>query len=223
LEEAINYAKRIYEGVHTSSIDSQTAFKLMGFAGKSGASATALGSVRQFGLIEGMGENTRVTDLALRIFEPGSSAEHAQATREASRLPDAFAAIEDRFGGKTPTVDEPIRAFLIRDLGFSSRGADECITSFRRTNQFVSQFSPQRFEVIPVSEVFDESASSLKEPSQPSDSGKMADRITPDDSDVIRIPLSKECTAEIRFTGPISEKALSNMIRHIELMKELWD
>src|SRR4051812_23505010 len=75
LQEAIGFAQAIYDAVHRSQIDSNTAFRLMGFAGKSGSSATALGSMRQFGLIEGLGEKTRITDLALKILEPASAFE----------------------------------------------------------------------------------------------------------------------------------------------------
>lgn len=70
VNDAIEFARRIYDGAHTSQIDSLTAIKLMNFSGKSGASATALGSVRQFGLIEGVGEKTRISNLALKILEP---------------------------------------------------------------------------------------------------------------------------------------------------------
>src|SRR5687767_518889 len=127
LNDALRYARVIYNAVHRSPIDSITAYKLMGFSGKSGSSATALGSVRQFGLVEGTGDKTRISNLALKVLEPASEAEHAHALAEAANVPEVFRAIFDRFERRIPPSDEPLRAFLIRELSFSPTGAKECI------------------------------------------------------------------------------------------------
>lgn len=220
LNEAIGYAERIYDGVHRSAIDSATAFRLMGFAGRSGASATALGAVRQFGLIDGIGERTRISDLALRILEPASPAEKEAALIEAANQPNVFALMLERFDGRIPSADEPVRAFLIRELGFSKSGADDCIASMRKTFAYVSDIP----EVTQREETESRNSSDGNNDSKAADA-QVESRMEATDSNAlqrIRIPLTKECAAELSFVGTPSERAIVKLIKHIELMKEVW-
>jgi hypothetical protein len=186
----------------------------MGFAGKSGASATALGSVRQYGLIEGVGDNTRVTDLALRILEPVSPAERSEAVLEAAKKPEVFQAIFERFEGRIPAADEPVRAFLIREMGFSKRGVEECIASLRATLEVVQEITAR-----------DGGSTSSPVEAQASlhSHGELATHasVSPP-SELMRIPLTRECSVELRFVGPVTEKAITNLIRHVELTREVW-
>ena len=208
IKDAIVYAEKIYAGVHRSAIDAQTAFRLMGFAGKSGASATALGSIRQFGLIEGIGDNTRISDLALRILEPGTPTERRDAILEAARKPEVFRAIIDRFDGRVPTSDEPVRSYLIRELGFSKRGVEECLASLRATLDMVGDFSADSSPTQQPSEAPQEGSKLQNEPESPSH------------TDSIRIILTRDCTVALIFNGTVTERALTHLIRHLELTKE---
>ncbi|MDO9368040.1 MAG: hypothetical protein Q7T68_05670 [Sphingopyxis sp.] len=223
MTEAVEFVRRIYDGVHRSQIDSITALKLMGFSGKSGASAAALGSVRQYGLIEGIGDKTRVSELALGILEPASDTERLDSIREASKQPEVFRLLYDRFDGRIPTANEPLRAFLIRELGFSKNGADECIKSLRES---MNQIGEPELANLPESAsaptnngdaIFSDArksaiiAETAPTPQLPAGSQKR-----------LSIPLTRECSAELTLVGVVSEKALLNLIRHIDLMKEVW-
>lgn len=212
LADAIKYVSRIYDGVHRSAIDANTAYQLMGFAGKSGTSATALGSVRQFGLVEGVGERTRVSDLALEILEPASPDELHAALQKALLQPAVFRAIIERFEGRIPAADEPLRAFLIRDMGFSKQGAEDCIEALRTSIKQVGEMPSE-----PIAE---------KTASQSADierhyGEQRAEQATPV-GELIRLPLTKDCSVELRFDGPVTTKAIDNLIRHIDLMKDVW-
>jgi hypothetical protein len=221
LEDSIGHAGKIYAGVHRSPVDSDTAFRLMGFAGKSGASAKALGSMRQYGLIEGIGENTRISDLSLKILEPASADERAEAVVHASTAPDVFRSISDRFNGKIPSVDEPIRAFLIRELGFSKSGADECISALRKTLAYVRIFEAESDSSQPIIQESAVSSNSQTAPSelatQPVSAPSLANA-----GEFMRVRLSRDCTVELRFEGKLESKALENLLRYIELQKEVW-
>lgn len=214
IRDAIVYAEKIYQAVHRSPIDAQTAFRLMGFAGKSGASASALGAVRQYGLIEGTGDRTRVSDLALKVLEPVSPEERNEAILEAAFSPEAFKAIMDRFVGRVPTSDEPVRAFLIRELGFSKRGAEECTSALRGTLEVVREIRP---DTSSESQIGRETRA--QEPVE-----HELDRVSikAGNQHSMLIPLTPDCTVELRFSGSISGKALTHLIRHLELTKDVW-
>lgn len=216
LSESLKHARLIYEGVHRSSIDSHTAFRIMGFSGKSGSSAKALGALRQYGLIEGMGERTRISDLALAILEPASEAERSEAIRTAARAPAVFAAIIERFEERVPSSDEPIRAFLIRDLGFQKSSADDCIRSLRLSLDLAEQQSrePEEPHMAKTEASFEErdhtgvpEAPRLPE-HQPTQS--------------VSIPLSKECRAELQIYGEITDRVIQNLIRQMQFLSEVW-
>jgi hypothetical protein len=222
LEDSLRHARLIYEGVHRSPIDSETAFRLMGFSGKTGTSAKALGSLRQYGLIEGTGEKTRVSDLALTVLEPESELEKSSALTLAARRPDVFEAILLRFSDRVPQADEPIRAFLIRELGFQKGSADECIKSLRQSLVFAdAQLSPHTPEAVDN----EQESSETKENSEPkvgptADKGELLSEKLATQS--AYIPLTRECKAELKIYGPLSERAIENLLSHVQLLAQVW-
>lgn len=220
LPDSLRHLKAIYDAVHSSNIDSETAYRLMGFAGKSGSSAKALGSLRQYGLIEGVGDKTRVSDLAFAILEPASQIEKAEAIFDAARNPDVFDDILVRFDGRVPQADEPIRAFLIRDLGFQKKAADQCIHTLRESLVYaVSQQIEQPAE--PIEERETDVVEARK---ATNDVASPRARVGGDGNqdELIIIPLTKSCKAELRLTGKVDDRAISNLIKHIDLLAEVW-
>ncbi len=133
LVDAIIYARRLYDEAHRSRVDADTAARLMGFAGKSGASAVALGAIRQYGLVDGLRGDLQISDLALKILQPLSKEEEVQAKHEAAFKPEVFDLLSAHFEGSFPRSDEPIKAHLIRSMGFSQAGANDCVASLRKT------------------------------------------------------------------------------------------
>ena len=225
LQSAIGYARRLYDGAHRNLVDTNTAYKVMGFAGKTGASATALGAVRQYGLIEAPRGGVRISSLGLQILEPSSMEEYVDALHVAANQPTVFAQLSAQFDGDFPKSDEPIRAYLIRQLGFSKKGADECVASLRETFSFletqktINVAADETAETQPtVVEAVGHahgqglaSAHSLPPPVQESSS-----------TDLVVVPLTRDCRVELRFHGNLSERALVKLVRYVELMREDW-
>jgi hypothetical protein len=218
LRDAVRYTRMIYGAVHRSPVDSMTAYRVMGFAGKSGSSATALGSIRQFGLIEGIGDKTRVSDLAMRVLEPSSEQEHSEALAESAHRPEVFRLLFERFENRVPPADEPLRAFLIRDLGFSPGSASDCIDSFRET---LTELELAKAAVEEVVQPHPSPSPEIAEtPSQSSPEARL--NMPSSDGTVISLPLTRYCSAELAFKGRVTAKAIANLLRHIELMEEVW-
>lgn len=221
---SVGYANQLYRGVHRNSVDSDTAYRVMGFGGKNGASATALGALRQFGLVTGLRGKLKVSDLALRIFEPSDRSEYLEAIQEAAKLPDIFADIHAHFPDGVPPSDDPVRSFLIRTRNFSRSGADDCINSLRATFSELEQedggipsLSP------PAASATDPVAPSPIQATKPFELQNASLELqSPSPFEFVRIPLTKDCTAELRFSGPISDQAVIRLLKYIELMKDVW-
>jgi hypothetical protein len=196
----------------------------MGFSGKSGASASALGSVRQYGLIEGVGESTRISELGLRLLEPSSELEYNRTLRIAAFEPRVFQAISERFSGKIPSVDEPIRSYLIRDLNFSQPGAAECIQSLRATLEFLAQNADDSTLDSPGGSILSESRSDPHLPEGERNAAVPQALNFVDSSSVTqaRFPLTRDCYAEVTLFGEIGTKALENLKRQVEFLTEVW-
>lgn len=225
LNDSLRHVQMIYEGVHRSPIDAETAFRLMGFSGKTGTSAKALASLRQYGLIEGIGENTRVTDLAMAILEPESSLERSRSIYRASRSPDVFDAVLSRFDQRLPSVDEPIRAFLIRELGFQKNSADDLIQTLRESLALADSLqAPTDQGAVAQSDSPDDAADE-----HASDSDRLqlgAQTVAVESSELptqrASIPLGRSSRAELQLYGPLTERTVANLIRAIELLADVW-
>lgn len=223
LGDAVGYARRLYTEAHRAKVDAETAAQLMGFSGKSGASAVALGAVRQFGLVDGLRGDLQISDLALKILQPVSRDEEEEAMHEAAFRPEVFDALSLHFDGDFPRSDEPIKAHLIRSMGFSQTGASECVSSLRKTLEEVERTSflatgreQSKTEGIVAADI-DADAESRESQSQPILSQTPAVQ-----SELVRIPLSKSCTAELRLIGDIDQAAIDRLVQYIELMRGVW-
>ncbi|MEL7198118.1 MAG: hypothetical protein AAGL10_07360 [Pseudomonadota bacterium] len=227
LGEAIAYARRLYDEAHTTKVDSDTAAILMGFRGRSGASAVALGAVRQYGLVDGLRGDLQISDLALEILQPVSTAEQAEAKSKSAFLPEVFGQLRAHFNGNFPRADEPIRAHLIRNMGFSQTGATDCIESLRKTLEeieSVAGWQPENVTEAKSEEesVADSSSQSPKSSEGPKPAAQPSQEPEAAGAETILIPLSKNCKAELRLLGEIDEAAINRLIQYIELMKDVW-
>ncbi|UIJ45374.1 hypothetical protein LZK98_20425 [Sphingomonas cannabina] len=212
---AVNHTSRFYEEAHRSAIETDTAYKILGFSGKSGTSATVLGALRQYGLLEGLRGTVRISDLALAILEPSSNQEKKDALEMAAFKPEIFSEIRTHFSGHIPRSDEALRSYLIRNKDFSSSGAGDCIASLRQT---ISEIG-----TIAEEEVVDPNPArgTVEEPNTATAEISIS-RSPASDRLVERLTLSRTCNVELAFEGPLTETALNRLIQHIEIMKAVW-
>lgn len=136
LKEAVERAKMIYDKDYQNRLPKAVIASHMGYKGLSGASLPILSALAKYGLLEGRGDETRISDLAIAIIAhaPGSP-ERAAALRQAAKSPDLFAELDGRFpDGKAS--DQAIRSYLLTSK-FIPGAADAAIRSYRDTKQFV--------------------------------------------------------------------------------------
>lgn len=142
LKEAIEKVASIYEQNYQSPVPRAVAAELMGYGGLNGKSLGVLAALSKYGLIEGRGDDTRVSDLALNIIAHESGApERGDAIRAAAGKPELFAEIDNRFAGGKAS-DAAIRSYLITQK-FIPSAADAVVRSYRETKQLVSLESPE--------------------------------------------------------------------------------
>lgn len=136
LKESVELAEKVYAADYQNSLPRMIVAQHMGYSGLNGAALTALSALGKFGLLEGRGDDTKISDLALHIIahEPGSR-ERVEALQEAAGKPELFGELDAKFqGGKAS--DQAIRAYLLTQK-FIPSGADAAIRSYRDTKAFV--------------------------------------------------------------------------------------
>lgn len=225
LTKSIDLIKKLFDGAHQSKVDVDTAARIIGYSNStSGAAASALGALRQFGLVDGLRGDIGVSDLAMKILQPLDSAEKNLALYEAASKPEIFSRILSQFNGNLPASDEPIKAFLIRNEGFSVSGASELLEALRDTFQGLPK--------MPTESSNDDSAENLAPVDHSVDVAPLSLQIIPPasstplatdeaNSQLIVLPLGSSCKAELRFIGELTPSAYARLIRHLELMKDM--
>lgn len=222
LSKAVGLVSRLYDGAHQAKVDAETAAQVMGYTtSSSGAAAGALGSLRQYGLVDGLRGDLCVSDLAMRILQPMRDEERLEALYEAAKRPEVFAQVLRQFDGELPKSDAPILAFLVRGLGFSQSGGSELISVLRETFSELPAISYPSISDQPAQE----SIPALE----------VEPRATPDmlpivqqqnqtaQGDFISLPLGPRCKAELRFFGEVSAVSYERLVRHLELLRETLD
>lgn len=138
LKEAVQRVKSVYESDYRSSLTRALTAERLGYSGVNGKSLAVIAALGKFGLLEGKGEDLRVSELAVRVIaHPPGSAERVQALAEAAARPELFQAIAQRFPGKGAS-DGTIRAFLMTE-GFIPPAADTALRAWRETQQVLAE------------------------------------------------------------------------------------
>jgi hypothetical protein len=140
LKEAVQRVKSVYDSDYRSSLTRALTAERLGYSGVNGKSLAVIAALGKFGLLEGKGDDLRVSELTVRVIaHPPGSPERVQALTEAATRPDLFQAIAQRFPGKGAS-DGTLRAFLMTE-GFIPPAADTALRAWRETQQMMAQES----------------------------------------------------------------------------------
>jgi hypothetical protein len=136
LKEAVEKVTAVYTHDYQNPIPRAVAAGHMGYQSLNGKSLGVLSAVLKYGLLEGRGDETRVSDLAVSIIaHPPGTPERAEGLREAASKPELFGELDARFqGGKAS--DQALRSYLLTQK-FIPSAADAVIRSYRETKQLV--------------------------------------------------------------------------------------
>jgi hypothetical protein len=220
LGKAVDLTAKLFAGAHQSKVDVDTAARVIGYASSTGgAAASAIGALRQYGLVDGLRGEVAVSDLAMRILQPMNELERFEALEEAAKKPDIFERLIAHFEGKLPASNEPIKAYLIRNEGFSAGGADDLIEALRSTiDSLPTQVSSQP-EGNPIADdgrnAYDvTSTTETPRASGPPPSTSAADEL-------VVLPLASNCRAELRFVGEVTTHSYERLIKHLQLLQDM--
>lgn len=140
LPEAIEKVALLHKSIGAHQTSREVVAKGMGYNGLSGASATAIGVLNRYGLLDGRGDDVRLSDRAMAILLPHSPQEKQEALRAAALEPDLFRELSEKFPGGTSN-NELLVNYLMRNK-FSSQAAETAVLAYKETLEFVGGISP---------------------------------------------------------------------------------
>jgi hypothetical protein len=133
LSESISRLREFYDREKTAHTAPEVAVKAWGYGGLNGASARVLGALRQYGLLQDVGKDVKVSERGLAILlDPASSAEYRDALAAAAREPAIFAEILQEYPESLPS-EQGLVAYLVRRRGFTEEGARKLNAVLRDT------------------------------------------------------------------------------------------
>ena len=112
LGDAIDRVRRIYRTEHVHPAEREVIARDLGYTGLNGASATAIATITQYGLLEKAGNGgLKVSKDAVSILDSQQgNKERQEAIRKAAFNPKLFAELRDTFGDRLPG-DENLRTW----------------------------------------------------------------------------------------------------------------
>jgi hypothetical protein len=220
LAEAIARLKRIYDTQQRYPASRETLVKLMGYSSLNGASASAIAALSKYGLLEGHGDELRVSELGqdLVLHRPGDP-EYAQAIERAAFAPHFFRELHDLFPTGLPS-DHTIHATLVK-RGFNKSAIPNAMRAYRETMELLEQ---ERAEA------------SLPEPPKPSSVASphsmqvgmavglgtpdpITGQVTARTVAPLTIPLSPSANATLYIPMPMSATEWAQMMDVLEVFK----
>lgn len=137
LQEAERMAKAIFAKDGMNAVDRESAVQHIGYSSLNGASATALASLKQYGLTEDAGKGMlKLTKLTLDLIEPESERSRSDALLAAAFAPDLFASLREKFPEKVPSQSN-LRAYLLRQE-FTSAAVKSIVPAYLETCDYVT-------------------------------------------------------------------------------------
>lgn len=206
--EAIEQGRKVYQKEHTHPAAKAVIASDLGYKGISGASLSMIGSLRQYGILDGTAEAMRVSEDAVAYYVLDDGPEKIQAAARMAFKPSLFEEMKSQFGGTTPS-DANLKHWLIKK-GFIPKAADDIILVYKQNITLAggeeSGYSggDSRLGGSPMNAILTQQNTQKQQPA-------------PGSVQTYTYPLSATSRAELSLKGDITPEDLEMLRDNIEL------
>ena len=222
--QALERVKKVYEVESTHSIPDETIAKDLGYTTLNGSSRTTLSALKKYALLVPSGDGYKVGQDAQKIIHlPNTDQERVSTMRKLALRPPVYKQLQEKFPGKNLPSDSALLLFLM-GTGFEREAAKQVIRFYRETLQYLEKEAPEQTTELAQEEVVASEKPKIGEnvtgKSVLPPSSARSDRPSVLEGVHLRFRMSKESEAELTFFGPVTEEAISKLIKHLELSKD---
>lgn len=225
LEKAIEKARELHKQLGRHEADETSVYKILGYAGRSGTSATVLAALKAFGLVEASGAGWKISQLANRIFIDNrpDTTEKAAMIREAALKPAMHKYMFDTYGATKDLPADSVMEFHLQDVkAFTAQGAKQFIEEYKATMAFVGGTDGANMSSDGEDETPEEVQMNVhSEPSRTLNTGatRLPDQPLSPGMREVPIPIAGSVWPSIKAPFPLTEAAWTQMILVLNAMK----
>ena len=227
LKTSVDAVAKLFVAAKRAPLPRDAAARAMGYAGLTGVSATILGSLGGYGLIQKRGADIGVSDLAISILHPTGPDQRKSALRRAALMPPLFSGLAEHF----LEVDSSVLTSKLIQMGFSPDAAKTTAKVFL-SNAAFAELSHSVDSELEENEDLDgsliESGTDSPQPisgliPRPSSSIQQAAAPRNNVLATYKIPLGAN-EAELVFTGQsLDSEDFEALIDFVELIKKQFE
>lgn len=219
LGSALEAVRAAYDKDHRNKMSRQVLAKHMGYSSLNGRALGKIGAVRAYGLIEGSGDELRISDDAITaLMAPNGSPERTEALAKLAQKPALFQELRKDFPG---TVSEENLKFALIKRQFTPDAAEKAAKSYLATMNLVAgvpdAYNPDDDE----SDVEDEDngAAARGRDVPPKPPAKV--KVMEGERELTTGLLSKDASFRLIVSGQIGVKEIERLIAKLEIDKEI--
>jgi hypothetical protein len=224
LGEAIDAVRLIYQREGRSKMPRLSAVKPLGYSSINGRSLSVLGALRAYGLLEGRGDDVKVSDDAISILNaPHDSVDRKEALGRAFEAPASFALLRAK-GDASP---DTLRWHLIK-ANFRDDSADRLLKVYLASRDLVNagggayhtpsgEADPDDFDALLNDPPSPRAGATHPSPTQQSESLAMGVQERVLQSGM----LSKTASYRVIVSGPVGEAEIDRLLKKLEMDKEI--
>jgi hypothetical protein len=233
LGDALERIKVVYKKEERHKVPKEAVAASLGYTSINGASLGVIATLKQFGLLETLGDGLRVSEDAFTIIElQKGNPERAEAITRVAFAPKLFTDLKEEYGDRPPS-DDTIRVNLLR-RGYNKAAADVIIRTFRETLALVADekggynrseesdgaVSPPPLRGAPVMQTV-----TPKPPQMPIEAGRVQFQMHTDDSwlpvsESLNTRISDDCKVRILFDGAVTQEAIAKLKKYLDLIAD---
>jgi hypothetical protein len=197
----------------------------MGYTSLNGRSLGRIGAVRSYGLVEGSGDELKISDDAVHaLVAPVESIERQDALNRMARRPSLFRELREEFPDDLPS-EENLHYSLVK-RGFTETAAGKAAKSFlasmRLATGLPDDYNPADYEDSgEEDEVEYQSPPRRPPPSVNNPGGQQRTIIMAGERELTRGLLSRDANFRLIVNGKIGVKEIERLIKKLEFDKEI--
>ena len=221
LGPAIEAVRAAFKKDNRNKMSREVLAKHLGYTSLNGRALTKIGAVRAYGLIDGSGDELRVSDDAVHaLVAPKDSPDRTAALARMARKPSLFGEIQKHFTDSFPSL-ENLSHWLVTQ-GFTVDAAEKAAKSYLATMNLVSgiddAYNPSDDEID-----HEDNDGQINEKQgktefyRPHNKAKLMDG----ERELTTGLLSKEANFRLIVSGPVGVKEIDRLIQKLQLDKEI--
>lgn len=220
LGPALEAIRAAYKAENRNKMSRTVLAKHLGYGSLNGRALGKIGAIRAYGLIDGSGDDLRVSDDAIiALMAPANSPERTQALSRLAHKPTLFQELLKEFPEHMPSLDNLKYSLIKRQ--FTPDAAEKAAKSYLATMNLVAGI-PDAYSGADEDESDeggDDERNTPPPPSPPPAAQKV--NVMQGERELTTGMLAKDSSFRLIVTGNIGVKEIERLIKKLELDKEI--